>query len=461
MEKQKTIKRRCSFSGKGIHTGVFTTITLLPAKENTGVVFVRTDKNNFRIEANIDNVICTERSTSIGKENIEIKTVEHLLAAIYGNNIDNLIIEIDNKEVPILDGSSKEFCQEIRKNGILVQKNNKIYYNIKKRISYKDEESGTEITILPSDKFMADVTINYESNSLGVQNHILENIVDFNDHISSSRTFCFFSELESMIEKNLIKGGDLNNAIVIIDNKFSDEKISKLAKYFNKKDIKKNNNGILNNIELRYKNEAARHKLLDLIGDLSLIGIPIKGKIIAKKPGHKHNTNFAKKLKKIIINDMKTTQPVINLEKKPIYNKKEIEKILPHRDPFLFIDEIRELGEDYIVGIKFVKKEEYYFKGHFPGAPVMPGVIQLETMAQTGGVLILSTIKDPENYLTFFMKIDNAKFKRKVVPGDTVIFRLELISPIRRGLCHMHGTGFVNNNIVVEADLLAQISKKI
>ena len=263
-----------------------------------------------------------------------------------------------------------------------------------------------------------------------------------------------------MLSKNLIKGGDLNNAIVIAEKEINQRKLIKLAKLFNKPNINRNDSGILNNLQLRYKNEPARHKALDIIGDLSLIGIRIKGKIIAKKPGHKHNINFAKKIKEHIDKQMKKNPPLINLKEKPIYNKQEIENILPHREPFLFVDEIRELGEDYIIGVKYVKEEEEYFKGHFPGAPVMPGVLQLETMAQTGGVLILSTIEDPENYLTYFMKIDNAKFKQKVMPNDIIIFKLELISPIRRGLCHMHGIGYVNNKIAVEADLLAQIVRK-
>ena len=292
------------------------------------------------------------------------------------------------------------------------------------------------------------------------QNAILSSLQDFNKEISSSRTFCFLNELEFLLQNNLIKGGDINNAIVLVENKIDNVKLSNLAKEFGREEIEITKAGILNNLTLRHKNEAARHKLLDVIGDLSLVGRPLKGKIIANKPGHTHNVNFAKKLKKIIIRDMKKIEPLIDFNEKPFYDKEQIKEILPHRDPFLFIDEIRDLGHDFIVGTKFVKEEEEYFKGHFPGSPVMPGVLQLETMAQAGGVLILSTVEDPENYLTYFMKIDNAKFKQKVLPGDTIIFRLDLISPIRRGLCHMHGKGYVNGKVVVEADLLAQIAKK-
>tara|TARA_B100000902_G_scaffold399561_1_gene471033 strand:+ start:24119 stop:25501 length:1383 start_codon:yes stop_codon:yes gene_type:complete len=460
MERQKTIKKDISFSGHGIHTGVFTNMTLIPAPENTGIVFIRTDKKFLKIKADVENVISTERSTNLSVGNVLVKTVEHILAAISGNDIDNIYINIDNEEIPIMDGSAKIFSDEISKTGIISQNAQKKIYVIEKKIRYYDKDSDTEIIALPSEGFEIDLTIDYNSKVLGTQNIKLEKISDFNTEISSSRTFCFLNELEILLEKNLIKGGDLNNAIVFVENEIDKTKLSNLAKVFNKKDINRNQNGILNNIKLRFDNEAARHKLLDLIGDLTLTSYKLKCKIIANKTGHYHNIKFAKKIKEIINKKMKTEAPYINFNTSPLHNKESIKNILPHREPFLFIDEIRDLGEDFIVGVKYVKKEEDYFKGHFPGAPVMPGVLQLETMAQTGGVLILSTVKDPENYLTYFMKIDNAKFKRKVTPGDTIIFKLELISPIRRGLCHMHGKGFVDNKIVVEADLLAQIAKK-
>ena len=459
--KQRTIKNQVSISGIGIHSGVHTNVKLLPSKENSGIMFVRTDlKENNIIHAHINNLHSTKRSTDLKYKNAQVRTVEHLLAAISGFQIDNIIIEIDNIEIPILDGSAKIFTQIIEQAGIQELEEEKDYYEIKRKISLFDESTGTKIIAFPSNKFEINVDIDYNSKILGKQNATLNNISDFQNKISSSRTFCFLHELETLIDNNLIKGGNINNAIVIVEEEINDDKLNKLRTIFNKKDIRVSKSGILNNLSLRFKNEPARHKLLDVIGDLTLLGKPIKGKIVAYKPGHKNNTKFAKYLNEIMTKDLKNSAPKLDFNKPPLYNKEKIKTILPHRDPFLFIDEIRDIGEDFIIGVKHVKSEEEYFKGHFPSEPVMPGVLQLETMAQAGGVLILNTVKNPEDYLTFFMKIDNAKFKQKVIPGDTLIFHLQLISPIRRGLCHMHGKGFVNNKIVVEADLLAQISPK-
>ncbi|MBO97603.1 MAG: UDP-3-O-[3-hydroxymyristoyl] N-acetylglucosamine deacetylase [Flavobacteriales bacterium] len=459
--KQRTIKNQVSISGIGIHSGVHTNVKLLPSKENSGIMFVRTDlKENNIIHAHINNLHSTKRSTDLKYKNAQVRTVEHLLAAISGFQIDNIIIEIDNIEIPILDGSAKIFTQIIEQAGIQELEEEKDYYEIKRKISLFDESTGTKIIAFPSNKFEINVDIDYNSKVLGKQNATLNNISDFQNKISSSRTFCFLHELETLIDNNLIKGGNINNAIVIVEEEINDDKLNKLRTIFNKKDIRVSKSGILNNLSLRFKNEPARHKLLDVIGDLTLLGKPIKGKIVAYKPGHKNNTKFAKYLNEIMTKDLKNSAPKLDFNKPPLYNKEKIKTILPHRDPFLFIDEIRDIGEDFIIGVKHVKSEEEYFKGHFPSEPVMPGVLQLETMAQAGGVLILNTVKNPEDYLTFFMKIDNAKFKQKVIPGDTLIFHLQLISPIRRGLCHMHGKGFVNNKIVVEADLLAQISPK-
>ena len=458
---QQTIKENISFSGAGIHTGVLTNMTLKPAKEDTGIRFVRVDlEGNPEIKADVANVFATERSTSLKKGNAEIHTVEHILAAITGSGIDNLIIEVDNIEIPILDGSAQKFSDTIEKIGVISQKAKRKYFEITKTFTFTDEKTGAKLVATPSDNYEIEVEIDYNSKTLGIQNAALKNIAHFQTEIASSRTFCFLHELEELIDKNLVKGGDINNAIVIVENAISSQKLSRLKQAFNNPEIQVNDGGYLNNLTLRHNNEPARHKLLDVIGDLSLVGMPIKGKITALKPGHKNNTKFAKHLKEMMMDQISKTAPEINFDEAPMYNREKIKTILPHREPFLFIDEIRDIGDDFIIGVKFVREDEDYFKGHFPEEPVMPGVLQLETMAQTGGVLILSTVKNPEDYLTFFMKIDNAKFKQKVVPGDTIIFRLNLISPIRRGLCHMRGVGFVDGKIVVEADLLAQIAPK-
>lgn len=460
-EQQRTIKNSITVSGVGLHTGKNCKMTFVPAKEDFGIKFQRVDlENKPIIEADADLVYSTNRGTSLRKNGVSIHTTEHVLAAISGAQIDNLLIEIDAAETPILDGSSIEFTDALKKAGVEIQNKAKNYFQVKRKISYKDPKTGSEIIISPAQTFKVEVEIDYQSTTLKKQNCVLEDINDFEKDFASSRTFCFLHELEDLLNNDLIKGGDLNNAIVIVDREINEKDLGKLATTFNKKNIGVQEKGILNNLELRYQNEPARHKLLDVIGDLTLIGKNIKGHIIAKKPGHTTNIAFAKKIKEIMKEEMRNTAPEINFNSTPLYDRKKIKTILPHRDPFLFVDQVWEIGEDYIIGVKFVKEDEYYFRGHFPAEPVMPGVLQIETMAQVGGILILSTVESPEDYLTFFMKIENAKFKRKVVPGDTIVFQLHLISPIRRGICHMHGKGFVDGKVVVEADLLAQIAPK-
>lgn len=458
---QNTIAKEVSISGIGIHTGAKATITLCPAKENSGVVFQRVDLESKPIvAAKFKNVYSTNRSTNIKNGNAEVKTIEHLLASISAIGIDNLLIKINNIEVPILDGSSIEFTKILKKSGIKKQKIKKNIYKIRKKILIAQKETGATYLVEPSSKKSLKIKLDYDKKYLKNQIAELEDINNFENEISSCRTFSFLSEVEPLIKSDLIKGGDLNNSVIIIDDHASDDIKDYLNKKFGKENLTFEIGKLLNKKKLRFDNEPARHKLLDFIGDTFLLGFDLQAKITCFKPGHKSNLEFVKKLSKIMIEDNRKIAPEINFDEKPHYDLNQIKKILPHREPFIFIDEIRELGEEHIIGVKYVKKEEEYFKGHFPAEPVMPGVLQLETMAQTGGVLILSTVENPQDYLTFFMKIDNAKFKKKVTPGDVIVFRLNLISPIRRGLCHMHGKGFVNGEIVVEADLLAQIAKK-
>ena len=458
---QKTITNQCSISGYGIHTGKKVNLELYPAKENTGIVFQRIDlKDKPTVRAFFKNVASTNRSTNIKDKNAEVQTIEHLMAAIFTLGIDNLLIKIDNVEVPILDGSSKKFTEILRNSSIKEQSSIKKSIRITKKHVIKIDENESYYQIEPSENFSVEVKLDYDARFLKNQIAVLEDINKFEDQISSARTFSFLNEVDYLIKNNLIKGGNLDNSVIIVNENANEDVKKYLIDKFGKENLSFEIGKLLNKKKLRFNNEPARHKLLDFIGDLSLIGSNIQGKITCFKPGHKSNYEFVKKLDKIMSEENKKIAPKIDFSEKPYYDINDIKNILPHREPFIFIDEIRDLGEDFIVGVKYVKQDEDYFRGHFPAEPVMPGVLQLETMAQAGGVLILTTVENPQDYLTFFMKIDNAKFKKKVIPGDTIIFRLNLISPIRRGLCHMHGKGFVNGEIVVEADLLAQIAKK-
>jgi UDP-3-O-[3-hydroxymyristoyl] N-acetylglucosamine deacetylase/3-hydroxyacyl-[acyl-carrier-protein] dehydratase len=459
--KQKTIKKEVVLSGVGLHTGNKVTLTFKPAPVNTGYVFVRIDLTGTPvIEASAEYVVNTQRGTNLEKKGVIINTSEHVLAAVAGLDIDNIIIEINAAEPPIMDGSSKHFIEALEKAGIQEQESDREEYVVKEIISYKDEVTGSEIILMPCDDYQITTMVDFGTKILGTQNATLESLSDFKNEIAAARTFSFLHELEMLLDNDLIKGGDINNAIVYVDKEISDETMLKLKKAFNKDSLTVKPNGILDNLTLRWANEAARHKLLDVIGDLALVGTRIRGKVIANKPGHLVNTIFAKKLKKIIKQEKRNFVPKYDLNKPPLMDIHKIMTILPHRPPFLLIDRILELSDKHVVGMKNVTMNESFFIGHFPNAPVMPGVLQVEAMAQCGGVLVLSTVPDPENYLTYFMKMDKVKFKQKVLPGDTLIFRAEIITPIRRGICHMQSYGYANGKLVVEAELMAQIAKK-
>ncbi|MFD0862148.1 bifunctional UDP-3-O-[3-hydroxymyristoyl] N-acetylglucosamine deacetylase/3-hydroxyacyl-ACP dehydratase [Sungkyunkwania multivorans] len=461
VSKQRTIAKEVTLKGVGLHTGKDVTMTFKPADVNHGYAFMRVDlEGNPVIEADANYVTNTQRGTNLEKKGVKIQTSEHVLAALVGLEIDNVLIELDASEPPIMDGSAKYFVEALEKAGIVDQEADREEYIVRDVISYTDEETGSEITVIPAETYQVTTMVDFGTKVLGTQNATLKNLSEFKNEIADARTFSFLHELEMLLEHGLIKGGDLNNAIVYVDKELSTDTMEKLKVAFKKDSIAVKPNGILDNLTLHYPNEAARHKLLDVVGDLALTGTRIRGKVIANKPGHFVNTQFAKKLSKIIKIEKRNKVPSYDLHKEPLMDVTKIMNMLPHRPPFLLVDKILELSDKHVVGVKNVTMNEPFFAGHFPGAPVMPGVLQVEAMAQTGGILVLSTVPDPENYLTFFMKIDKVKFKQMVHPGDTLIFKLELLSPIRRGICHMQGYAYANGKLVTEAELMAQILKK-
>jgi len=461
-EKQRTLKSEISISGVGLHTGEKVNVIICPAPENHGYKFQRIDlPEQTIIKADADLVVATDRGTTLEYKGARVYTTEHILAALYGCQVDNALIKIDAPEVPIMDGSSKLFVDAILATGFEDQEAEREYFELTENIPWEDLEKGIEFLAIPDSNYRLTVMVDYKSPVLGTQHASMYNLEQFNSDIASCRTFVFLRELEFLASNNLIKGGDLDNAIVLVDRlDISQEELDRLAKLLGKEDLKISIDGlgVLNSTKLQYENEPARHKLLDIVGDLALVGKPIKAHILAARPGHSGNVRFAKVLKEQIKKQQNAGRK-FDLEKDPLYTTVDIEKMLPHRYPFLMVDKIMEIQEESIIGVKNITMNEPIFTGHFPGNPVFPGVLQIEAMAQVGGIFALSKVEEPHLYSTYFMKINNVKFKQKVVPGDTIVFELNLTSPIRRGLVEMSGKAYVNGKVVCEAEMLAQIIK--
>lgn len=460
-DKQHTLSQRISISGTGLHTGILVDMTLHPANPGFGIQFQRVDlPNQPVIKADCDLVTDTSRGTTLQVGDAKVSTVEHILAALVGLGVDNLLIELNGPEIPIMDGSSTPFIEAIEKVGVLEQDAAKAWYSIDENIFHYDEDKRVEMVALPALDYQITTLIDFNSPVLGTQHAALKTIKDFKLEIGPCRTFCFLHELETLLDHDLIKGGDINNAIVVVDKPVTDEEMGRLAKVFKRDKIEVKSEGYLNNLELRFPNEPARHKLLDVVGDLALIGYPIKARIIANRPGHSSNVEFAKKIKQYIKKNKNIKDvPVYDPSATPVYTLEQIEKTLPHRHPFLLVDKIIELTDTSIVGVKNVTFNEWFFPGHFPGNPVMPGVLQIEALAQTGGILCINAMPKG-NYDTYFLKINNCKFKQMVKPGDTMLLKLELMAPIRRGICEMRGTVYVNGKVATESELVAQVVKR-
>lgn len=459
MSKQKTLKGSFSLFGKGLHTGLSLTVTFNPAPENHGYKIQRIDlEGQPVIEAIAENVVDTSRGTVVAKGDARCSTIEHGMAALYAMGIDNCLIQVNGPEFPILDGSSKQYVENISRVGIEVQNAPKDFYVIKKKIEFRDEATGSSIIILPDDAFSITVMISFESQFINSQFATLDNINDFSTEIASARTFVFVREIEPLLKAGLIKGGDLDNAIVIYERQIPQDDLDKLADYMQveRKDATKL--GYLNDQPLVWRNEPARHKLLDIIGDMALIGRPIKGRIIATRPGHTINNKFARQMRREI-RAHEIQAPDYDPNAEPLMDVNRIRELLPHRYPMQLVDKVIETGSNYIVAVKNVTSNEAFFQGHFPQEPVMPGVLQIEAMAQAGGLLVLNSVEEPERWSTYFLRIDDVKFRRKVVPGDTLLFKVELLAPIRHGISTMHGFAFVGETIVMEATFTAQIVK--